>query len=146
MTHARLALHRTTRGSKAEYPSNSDSWNAVTLDCIGTTHAPSVHNTLQVRTGQNQMVLKDTPRLIEFSLRFLVVHVWSLRELEILPLINNCFMVAVLVKPLDGLILDFDDIIVECRSCRKPSDFTQWPPLVYPLWMRTLRRQRNTQG
>ena len=134
---------RATRGSKAEYPSNSGSWNALTLDCFGPSHAPSVHDTLQIRSKQRQMVLKDTPRLIEFGLRFLVDHSCSLREHDILPLINHCFIVTVLFKYLDRLILDFD---VLSRSSRKASDFTQWPQVMYPLWMRTLRRQRNTQG
>ena len=64
---------------KTEYPSNSGSWNALTLDCIGPSHAPSVHDTLQVRSRQRHIALKDTPRLIEFGLRFVVDHSCSLR-------------------------------------------------------------------
>ena len=128
---------------KTEYPSNSGSWNALTLDCDRPKVTPHLSTTHCKFAEDRHIVLKDTPRLIEFSLRFLVDHSCSLREHEFLPLVNLCFIVTVLLKYLDRLILDFDAL---SRSSRKASDFTQWPQVVYPLWMRTLRRQRNTQG
>ena len=71
----------------------------------------------------------------------LFVHSRPLREHKMFALVNHCFIVVFLFKSLDELILGFSmNSIVLCRSSGKPSDFNQWPPVVHPFWMRTLRR------
>ena len=129
---AAFALKRTTRGFKLSFQAlHSDFRNTVMLHCISPIDVPSVNNRLQVPSGQSPMVLKDTPQRIVLGLRFLLVRSKPLRELEIFALNNHCFVEIVLSKSLDERTLGVHEFIVLCLSPRKPSNFTQWPPIVY---------------
>ena len=84
-------------------------------------------------------MLKNTPRRFTLGSHLPEVHSRSLREIQIFALVDHGFIVVVPFKSLDEPIFGFDELFVLCRSSCEPLDFTQWPPVMYPLRMRTQR-------
>ena len=90
------------------------------------------------------MMLKYTPRRFTLGFHLPEVHYRSLCELQIFALVDLGFIVVVPSKSLDETVPGLDELFVLCRSPCEPSDLTQWPPVMYPLRMRSQRRQRDT--
>ena len=82
-------------------------------------------------------MLKYTPCCFKLGFHLPKVHSKSLRELKISALVDHDFIVVVLLNSLDEPVSGFDELFVLCRSSCKSSEFTQWPPVMYPLRMRT---------
>ena len=95
-------------------------------------------------TLQNRIMLKYTPRRFTLGFHLPEVHPRSLRELQIFALVDHGFIVVVPFKSLDEPVPGLGELFVLCRSPCEPLDLTQWPPVMYPLRMRTQRRQRDT--
>ena len=79
------------------------------LAWIGPGYAPSVNNSLHVRSGQYWMVVKKTQQDALNLVFFLLCHSRLLRERE---LSKNCFVVVVQFKSLDELCARF-----QCMRC-----------------------------